>query len=150
MDFLLCPQEEEMLVSLLDKGQVLRDPKRSSVMWIPRSLKLVTPSASVLLVRMIGCVPPLVFLKSTMSSLFFFVLKARLLSVHHAARCSPPCRLTHCRCLSSANLIMVLEPCTGLQLEGEEEKRTQHTALWNASIQGRGSVTDGQVGEGRV
>src|SRR4029434_5066399 len=67
--------------------EVLRVQERSSEMWTPRNLKLVTRSTSVPLIQIGVCAPPLVFLKSTMSSLVFLVLRARLLSVHHAARC---------------------------------------------------------------
>lgn len=52
----------------------------------------------------------------------------------------PPCGLTHIvTVVSPANLIIVLETYryTVTSEEGVEE-RAQHTALWDASIQGEG------------
>src|SRR4029434_10238615 len=49
-------------------------------MWTPRNLKLATRSTSVPLIWMGMCVPAF-FLKSTISSLVFLVLRARLLKV---------------------------------------------------------------------
>src|SRR4029434_11169243 len=54
--------------------EVLRVQERSSEMWTPRNLKLVTRSTSVPLIQIGVCARPLVLLKSTMSSLVFLVL----------------------------------------------------------------------------
>src|SRR4029434_9712811 len=67
--------------------EVLRVQERSSEMWTPRNLKLATRSTSVPLIQIGVCAPPLVLLKSTISSLVFMVLRARLLLAHHSARC---------------------------------------------------------------
>ena len=70
-----------------------------------------------------SCVPPFAFLKSTMISFVLEVLRSRLLSEHHVARCrtsslyavSSLLLMRPITVVSSANLMKELDPFTGLQ-----------------------------------
>ena len=89
-------------------------------------------------------VPPLVLLKSTMSSLVFLLLRARLLS------CAPLSQVL--KFLLVGRLIIVADEanhrCVVCKLDngvgvmyrcavidGGVEERAQHTALWNTGVQ---------------
>ena len=87
MDLPQSPQEEEMLVSFLDQGWGVEGPREIHRDVDTQKLKAGDTLTSIPLIRMGACVPPFVFLKCTMSSSVFLVLRARLLSAHPATRC---------------------------------------------------------------
>src|SRR4029434_2642736 len=111
--------------------EVLRVQESSSEMWTPRNLKLATRSTSVPLIQIGVCAPPLVLLKSTINSLVFMVLRARLLLAHHSAKCCVVCKLY--------NGIRTMYSCAVVGEEGVEE-RAQHAALWDTSVQDEGYI----------
>ena len=75
------------LCAFLIRVVMLGVQERSSEMWTPRNLKLVTRSTSSPFIWTGRCVPILFLLESRMISLVVLVLRARLLLLHHSARC---------------------------------------------------------------
>lgn len=86
------------------------------------------------------CVWPfLVCRLSTISSFVFWVLSAGLLLAHHTARCQTSSlraisslqMIRPTTVVSSANLIMDLEPCSGMQLLGSEHSPVIHHGVYS-------------------